>query len=207
MASDLSAVFLYPVVQGPSRTIRVPGVAISEVWGLLQADGGTLVISGSEPQRGKDAPHGMRIWLANMEGSKLRAISPEGVIVARPRPIPPDGKFVLGVLGSMAIGGTTMAYPIDGGKPRPFMGLLDGELVGGWSLDGQSCYAYGPGVPLRMYRVDGRTGTRTFVREIVPTDLAGRIGAFFALTTPDAKAYAYTTRVWQSDLHLIVGLK
>jgi eukaryotic-like serine/threonine-protein kinase len=206
-SSDGSAVFIYPVAQGPSRTIRVPGVAISEVWGPLQADGGTLVISGSEAQRGKDGPHGMRIWLADLKGSKLRAISPEGVIMARPRPIPPDGRFVLGVLGSMSIGGTTMAYPVDGGKPRPFKGLLDGELVGGWSLDGQSCYAYGPGVPLRMYRVDGRTGTRTFVREIVPIDRAGRVKAFFALTTPDAKAYAYTTIVLQSNLYLIAGLK
>jgi len=151
--------------------------------------------------------HGIRIWLADLKGSKLRAISPEGVITARPRPIPPDGKFVLGVLGSMGIGGTTMAYPVDGSAPRPFKGLLDGELVGGWSLDGQSCYAYGPGVPLRMYRVDGRTGTRTFVREIVPIDRAGRIKAFFALTTPDARAYAYTVNVLQSDLYLIAGLK
>lgn len=206
-ATDLSAVFLYPVVQGQPRTIRVPGVAMSELFGLLRLDGGTLVISGREAQRGKDGPHGMQIWLADLNGSKLRAISPEGVIMARPRPIPPDGTFVLGVLGSMGIGGTTMAYPVDGGAPRPFKGLLDGELVGGWSLDGQSCYAYGPGVPLRMYRVDGRTGTRTFVLEIVPTDRAGRTRAFFALTTPDAKTYAYTTSVVQSDLRLIAGLK
>ena len=205
--SDPSAVVLYPVAQGPSRTTRVPGVAISEVFGLMQADGGTLVISGNEPQRGKDGPHGMRIWLADLKGSKLRAISPEGVIMARPRPIPPDGKFVLGVLGSMSFGGTTMAYPVDGSSPRRFNGLLDGELVGGWSLDSQSCYAYGPGVPLRMYRVDGRTGTRTFVREIVPIDRAGRIKVFFALTTSDARAYAYTVSVLQSDLHLITGLK
>lgn len=45
------------------------------------------------------------------------------------------------------------------------------------------------------------------VREITPADRAGRIMAFWALTTPDGKAFAYSTNIWQSELHLIEGLR
>jgi hypothetical protein len=195
-------ILVYPVEAGPPRTVRVEGVLLRNVWNLLR-DGKTAVIDGNEQGRGP------RIWLADLAGARPLAISPEGVMALRPKPVSSDGTFVLGTSGGLGVGsGSTMAYPIAGGNPRPFKGLRDGEMVGGWSPDGQSCFAYlGHALPMKIYRVDGRTGARTLVHEILPADRAGRTFAFFAVTTPDGRAYAFTTNFSQSELHLIAGLK
>jgi len=195
-------IVLYPVGPGQPQTIHVEGVSLWEIWGLLP-DGRTAVFNGNEP------PHGERIWLMDLAGSKPRPITPEGVGTLRPLPITPDGKFVLGVSGGMGIvGGRILAYPVAGGEPRPFKGLLDGEMIAGWCLDGQSFFAFGVNkVPMKMHRVDGKTGERKLVREIVPMDRAGRMVAFYAFTTPDGKDYAYTINIRLSELHLIEGVR
>jgi hypothetical protein len=60
---------------------------------------------------------------------------------------------------------------------------------------------------MKMHRVDGKTGERKLVREIVPMDRAGRMVAFYAFTTPDGKDYAYTINIRLSELHLIEGVR
>jgi eukaryotic-like serine/threonine-protein kinase len=195
-------IVVYPVDAGSPRTARVEGVRLMNAWALLP-DGRSVVMDGNEQGRGP------RIWLADLGGSRPRPISPEGVMSVRPKPVPPDGTFVLGTSGGLGLGsGNTMVYPIAGGEPRPFKGLGGGELVGGWSPDGQACFAYrGYTIPMRIYRVDGRTGSRTLVQEITPADRAGRMTAFWAVVTPSARAYAYSTFLSQSQLFLVEGLK
>jgi hypothetical protein len=58
-----------------------------------------------------------------------------------------------------------------------------------------------------MYRADAATGARTLVRQTVPADRAGRLIAMYALITPDGKTCAHSTSFWQSELHLVEGLK
>ncbi len=87
-------------------------------------------------------------------------------------------------------------------------GLRDREALAGWAPDGQSFFAYNTGeAPWKVVLVDGRTGARTTVRDIVPAERAGRLLVAYVYVTPDGKAYAYTTCRWQSELHLIEGLK
>lgn len=195
-------IVLYPVGPGQPRTIHMEGISLGEVWGLLP-DGRTVVFDGNEPS------HGRRIWLMEVTGSKPRPISPEGVFALRPLPITPDGGFVLGVLGGLGIlSGKILAYPVAGGDPQPLKGLLEGEMIAGWGLDGQSFFSFGVNkIPMQMHRVDGKTGERKLVREIVPADRAGRLLAFYAYMTPDGKDYAFTTVIVLSELHLIEGLR
>jgi Tol biopolymer transport system component len=199
---DPPAIVLYPIGPGQPRTIRVEGVSLQEQWGLLP-DGRTVAFTGNEP------PHGVRIWLTELSGSKPRPITPEGVNVLRPIPIMPDGKFVLGVSGGLGlVSGRILAYPVAGGEPRPFRGLLEGEGIAGWCPDGQTFFAFDVNrIPMNIYRVDGKTGERKLVREIVPMDRAGRLLAFWAFMTPDGKDYAYSTNIGLSELHLIEGLR
>jgi eukaryotic-like serine/threonine-protein kinase len=195
-----SGIALYPVGPGQPRTVHVEGIGLEDVWGLLP-DARTLVFTGNEPSRA------IRIWITDLAGSKPRPISPEGVNVVRPLPVTPDGKYVLGVTGQR-VGGRILAYPVAGGEPQPFIVLLEGELIARWGLDGQWFFAYRPDViPIRIFRVNSKTGARTLVHEITPADRAGRIFGIWALTTPDGKAYAYTTQISRSELHLVEGLK
>jgi hypothetical protein len=199
---DPPGIVLYPIGPGQPRTIPIAGLTLWEVWGLFP-DGRTVVVTGNEPS------HGVRIWLTDLAGSKPRPITPEGVNVVRPLPITPDGRSVLGVSGGLGVGGgRILAYPVAGGEPRPLKGLLDGEMIAGWCADGQSFFAFRPNeIPMKMHRVDGKTGERKLVREIMPTDRAGRLIAFWSYATPDGKDYAYSTNIFLSELHLIEGLK
>ena len=101
-----------------------------------------------------------------------------------------------------------LAYPIAGGEPRQLKGLRDGDEVAGWGADGHSFFTYDPReLPLRVYQVDEPNGARAQVAEITPADSFGRLFRVWALMTSDGKAYSYSVVRWQSELHLIEGLK
>ena len=194
-------IVLYPVPSGPPEKIAVKGVAISLVAGILPPDNRAVAFTGSEPSRPP------RIWVVDRDGSKLRAISPEGVHALYGLAVPPDGASVIGT-SETAFQGRAAAYPVAGGEPRVVEGLLEGEQIAGWTADGRGLYAYRANeLPWKVVRVDPRTGARALVREIVPADRSGRMFVAYLFVTPDAKTYAYTTCRWQSELHLIGGLK
>jgi hypothetical protein len=62
-------------------------------------------------------------------------------------------------------------------------------------------------LPIRIYKVDDKTGARALAHEITPADRAGRLFGLFAFVTPDGTACAYSTVFWQSELYMIEGLK
>ncbi len=194
-------IILYPIPSGSSETILVKGITITAVSGLLPPDDRLVVITGSELARSD------RIWLVGRDGTQPTPITTEGVVAGNPLAIPPDGTFILGVTGGWT-GGKMLAYPVAGGKPRPLKGLRDGDEVAGWGADGHSFFTYDPReLPLKVYQVDERNGARALVSEIAPADSYGRLFRVWALMTPDGKAYSYSVVRWQSELHLIEGLK
>lgn len=195
------AIVLYPIGPGQPTTIRLDGFEWAD-FPFLLPDGLTLVFNGNEPSRGK------RIWVTDLNGSKPRPISPEGVDVVCPLPLTPDGRLVLGVSHAADAGRRILAYQVQGGAPLAFPGLVDGEEIAGWGADGESYFAYRPDtLPLTFHRVDRRTGQRQKVREITPQDDAGRVLVFFGFTTPDGRNCAYTMNRWLSELHLIDGVR
>jgi eukaryotic-like serine/threonine-protein kinase len=194
------AIILYPVGTGQAQTIPVKGIVGIDGPSMLP-DGETLVFQGSEPSSG------LRIWLTDLSGTKPRHISPEGVGLLLPLNVTPDGRFILGV---GAGGGQPMMYPVSvsGGDPQPFKGFRVGDQLAGWGADGLSYFATNTNtIPLTFYRVDLKTGERRVVREITPTDKAGRLLGLYGYTTPDGKNYAYTMVAQLSELHLITGLR
>jgi hypothetical protein len=203
MGFNPPGIVLYPIPSGPPETIALKDFVGSHASGLLAPGYQTVVVTGNESGRPQ------RIWLMSRDGKTRRAITPDGVSALQPVAIPPDGSFVLGMSGSQ-LDGKILAYPTAtaGGEPRPLTGLRDGEEVAGWGADGHSFFAYRPReLPLKIYRVDDRTGARTLLRDIMPADNAGRLFRNWLLMTPDGKAYAYSVVRWQSELHMIEGLK
>jgi hypothetical protein len=196
-------IVLYPIPSGPPETIALKDFVVSYVSGLLAPGYQDVVVTGTESRRPP------RIWLVSRDGKRRRAITPDGVSAVQPVALTPDGSFVLGQPGSQ-LDGKILAYPTAtaGGEPQPLPGLRDGEEVAGWGADGHSFFAYRPReLPLKIYRVDYRTGARTPLGDIMPADNAGRLFRNWVIVTPDGKAYAYSVVRWQSELHLIEGLK
>src|SRR4030095_7554992 len=114
--------------------------------------------------------------------------TPEGVVGTR---VSPDGKFVIATNNS----NQTSLYPIDGGEPRPLVGLVAGEKVICWSSDSHSLYVRGAEeLPIRVYRLDPISGQKELVKEVMPADRAGLVIAPKILLTPDGKSYVYEMR-------------
>ena len=187
--------FLLPTKAGEPRAITNDSID-HEAAGWTP-DGKHVVFAGNEPDKG------IRIYVQDLNGGKPKAISPEGggipVIL-----VSPDGKYVEGV----DVNGARVLYPLDGGDPRPVLGVLPNEHMVGFSADSKSIFVHNfAGLPSMIYRVDLATGKRTPWKQIAPADPAGVDAIGGVSITPDEKSYVYSYSRTLSDLYVVDGLK
>ncbi len=188
-------IMILPTGTGQPATLE-RGTIDEYSWATWFPDGKRILFTGRE--RGRP----MRCYVQEIgEGSKPRAVTPEGVVGTQ---ISPDGKFVV----AANPGNQTSLYPIDGGEPRPFTGLSAGEKIISWTGDGHLLFVRGTEVlPIRVYRLDPISGHKEMVKELMPADRAGLILAPRILLTPDGKSYVYEMRRNLTTLFLANDLK
>ncbi len=192
--ADAGQITLLPTGAGSPRAIPKSGLVYQ--WGAFLPDGKRLVLTASEPG------HGARIYVQELDGSKPRAITPEGYTTLQ-KTISPDGRTVA------AVGPDRKVHlcSTDGGQPRPLPGAREDELPFGWTADGRSIYLGRITNPARVDVCDVSTGERRLWKEIVPPDPAGVLAIGPILITPDGKSYVYSYRRLLDDLFLVTGLK
>ncbi|MDQ6891761.1 MAG: serine/threonine-protein kinase [Acidobacteriota bacterium] len=160
-------------------------------------DGRRILISGNEPG------HGSRLFVQDVEGGKPRPITPEGVNI-RFDVISPDGKSVVATGTDQKID----LYPIEPGEPRAVPGMEPNDVTLRWTPDGNSIFVYHPSAPpLRVEKVDVKTGQRTLWKEIRPPDPSGVEQVGPIQIAPDEKSYVYSYRRSLDELYLATGMK
>jgi hypothetical protein len=184
-----------PAEAGEAIPISIPGITV--FGGGFTVDGKRLILGGREPG------HGVRAYIAELDGKSLFAFTPENV--SAPAALSPDGKRLV-LVGP---GGKPMICAFDGREARELPDTEKGEVPVQWSADGRSIYLRRRGeLPTRVYRYDLETHARILWREIMPADRAGVIAIANLKMTPDATAYAYAcSRIVSSDLYLVEGWK
>ncbi len=188
-------IVLYPIGTGESRSLPSAGLRIHGLSWL--PDGRRILISANEPN------HGVRLWIQGIEEPKPRAISPEGYR-AFDHAISPDGKLVAVTGPDQRI----YLYPIEGGEPTTLPGIATGEVVRGWSANGESLLIDRRGdVPAKVFRLDVRSGHREPWRELIPPDPAGISMIGGLAVGPGGKSYAYSYIRHLADLYVVEGLK
>ncbi|MFH1175881.1 MAG: protein kinase [Acidobacteriota bacterium] len=188
-------IVIYPVGTGQPRTIPLPGYAVG--WAGLLPGGKGIWFDGGELSRPR------RFYVMGLDGERPRPVTPEGVRFARPG-ITPDGSYVVGKMGA-----AVRLYPIAGGDPLLLKGVQGDDEIAGWSGDGESLFTCRrTELPVQVFRASLATGSRTVVREIVPSERSG-VGSSSVrvIVTPDARSYAYLVRQTLSELHLIEGIR
>jgi len=191
--SDPSQLIVLPTGPGEIKHLERNGIEIYGEGGGWLPDGKRVVFTGRE------AGHGMRTYIQEIEGGAPRPVTPEGVTGTT---VSPDGKFAI------AKDESPMIYPIEGGQPRPIVGLLDGETNFRWAADSRSLYVYQPqDVPIKIYRLDSVTGHRELWKELVPPDPSGILGPAGVQLTLDGKAYTYVLSRTLSTLYLAEQLR
>ncbi len=190
-----ATVIVYPVGPGQARRAKFNGITIERA-GLLN-DNKTIWIYGNETGRLA------RYFLAGTDGSKPRGVTPEGTRGLRPGLVL-DGKYL-----AATSAGKCLLYPVAGGQPETAAGVREGEWIAGWTEDGESLYVYSRNeLPVKVYRVNRRTGSREVVKEITPSDHAGSgTGVGYLMMTPDGKSYGYSIAQDLSELHWVEGMK
>jgi len=200
---QLPWISLVPI--GPGEIKTLPRGTLSTGWAYWHPDGKRIVILGSE----EDRPQ--RWFVQEIPGGQPRPFTPEGVSNVAFSAITPDGRYCAArPPGPMA---PYLYYPIEGGEPRPILGMdVDDEpLVFG--DDGRSLFVTTGDYtrfPLRVVRLDTQTGRRQPWLQLTPPDLAGVSLARDYVNpriTPNGRHYAYSYSRYQSNLYVVRGLR
>jgi len=193
-----AAITVVPVGTGRPRHFVLKGFVINRVhW---SRDAKQLYFSA--PSSG----HASRIYRLSLDGGTPQPLSPDGVNLT-PTGVSPDGRYLPGTeVSSLRI----LFYPTAGGAGEVMPGILPDERIANWAEDSTAVYAYQIGednpFPLKVFRVDLKTGKRQLQKIIAPGDEAGiAVGA--VRFTPDGKTYAYTADQGLAVLHVVDGLK
>jgi eukaryotic-like serine/threonine-protein kinase len=193
---DSRELTLLPTGAGQPR--KLPSGGLTYQTAAFFPDGRRVLSVGSEPSRGT------RLWVQDVDGSKPKPITPEGVTFTSTKPISPDGKTIAALGPDRRV----MLYPSEPGEPRPVSGLQNGEVPIRWTADGRAIWVFRTNeVPAKIYRLDVTTGERSLWKELTPPDPAGVLLIGPILMTPDGKSYVYSYRRTLDELFLVEGLK
>jgi hypothetical protein len=185
---------IMPTGPGSSRTLP-SGPIVSRFEANFLPNGRQIVFGGLEKG------HGPRIYLQDVDGASLRAISPENVQTTGLSTI--DGRYVVGWSA-----GRFSLYAVDGGAPVALPFLSSGDLPLQWSADGRLVYVQRTATwPPAVDRVDLTTGRRELWKTIQPADPVGVDSVFRIVVTPGGKAYCHDYVRFLSELFVVEGLK
>jgi WD40 repeat protein len=191
VGSPVTQLWLNPVGAGQPRRISPDSLAPNTAARFFR-DGKRIAYAASESGRPP------RTYVQDLNGGAPRAISEPGVVGAF---ISPDEKWIAATAPSGAV-----LLPVDGGATVPVQGFQRGDLLRGWSSDGQLYIAGGNQSVIRIERLDPRTGKRTPFRQAPAPAIVGvRLAPPFI--TPDGSAYTYGYQLSSSDLYVVSGAK
>jgi WD40 repeat protein len=183
---------LLPTGAGEPKVL--PKSGITSQGATWFPDGRRILISGNEPGRGS------RLFVQDIPDGKARAITPEGVSFLF-HVVSPDGKSIVATSRDRTIG----LYGVDPAEPRAVPGLEPDDVP---LADGTSLFTYRPTAPpLRVDKVDVKTGRRTLWKEIRPPDPSGIAQVGPIQIAPNEKSYVYSYRRVLGDLYLASGLR
>jgi dipeptidyl aminopeptidase/acylaminoacyl peptidase len=195
LPSDTTKVLLLPTGIGETKTITAPKLHYrGATWA---SDGRRLIVRASE----SDRP--LRFWVQDTAGGSPRAVTPEGI----------DGLFVTvhhsDYVSARDTTGAVRLYPIDGGEPKPVVGLTEADRVIGGSTDSDVVYVLPDtsAIPERIVKLSIATGRRQPFVTVSPTDPAGIVSLSRPIFSGDQKQYVYTQVRELSVLYVAAGLK
>jgi eukaryotic-like serine/threonine-protein kinase len=193
--SSPDRVVLYPTGAGEAQTLESAGIP-NVSWARWFPEGKSILLCGHEPN------HGERCYEKEIDGKKLRAITPEGTANGFPSP---DGKLVVASAGP----GKWLLYPrVGGDPPRPLPTIQPDDAVTAWRADGAGLLVISTRqIPAPVQRIEVASGRRTLLRQLTPPDPIGAGGIWSFVESADGSSYAYGVQVQRSSLFLVEGAK
>ena len=186
--------FIMPT--GPGSAITLPPGPLVARWEANFLPNGRQIVFG-----GREKDRGGRIYVQDIDGGSIRAISPENV--GTEGLATPDSRYV--------VGRTTehlFKFAVDGSAPIPLTYLDRDDEPLQWSPDGSLLFVRRAGAwPAAVDLVNTATGERRLWKTIQPADPVGIETVIRILITPDGKSYCHDYVRVLSELFIVDGLK
>jgi Tol biopolymer transport system component len=200
--SPSPGLMILPTGAGEARRLPADRSFAEYHWAWWFPDGRAILFLANEP--GRPA----QLFVQEVGTGIMRALAPPGFTAYRHRPIAPDGARVL-ALAPDPSGPRFVLFPVEGGAPSEVPGLRAGDQPLQWGHDGRTLLVRhaGPVLPVRVDRVDLRTGSRVPWRELGPLDPAGVGHIGDVVVARDGASYAYNCQRTLSELYLAEGLR
>jgi Tol biopolymer transport system component len=186
---------LYPTGPGEARRLdhgEFESLAYSH--GALFSDGKRFFACGSLPKEGS------RCFVGALAGGPLTPVTPEGTMQAV---LSPDDETI-----AAQVGDSFHLYSVAGSPARPARGLAAEDFLSRWSPDGRELWVYsGLSVVMQVDGVDPRTGKRSRLTQITPSDRVGLREAYGFRFADDPRTYAYRQTRYMSSLFAVDGVR
>jgi hypothetical protein len=190
------------VPTGVGETRHLPRGNLQEITsGGWFPDGRRILVAGNEPGRPG------RLFAQEVPDGLPRPLTPEGTSPV-PGPgsmVSPDGRLVAAAYTSETPAPSFALSPTAGGAAIPIPGI-GGDQPLCWSSDGRFLYVQGGWLPLRIQRLDLRTGRKQLWKELRPPDPTGT-RFHSTVLAPDGGAYFYEYGRHLSTLYVVDGLR
>jgi len=190
---------LVPVGIGTSRSLSHPGIESYFAW--FHPDGRRLVFNGREDGEP------WRFFTMRLDGTgEIGRIGPDNADhYVGQIPVSNDGRWLL-AFGLPDRDPTV--YALDGEDAMPAFGLEPGEVIIRFAEGDREVFVFNrDGLPVRIDRVDFRTGERRLWREFQPGDPAGIAGFQTVAMSADGRTIAFNYRRVLSTLYVVSGLR
>ena len=187
------------VPTGAGETRTLPRGSIDRYqWGFWCPDNRRVIFTGSEAGRPR------RLFIQDTDAGPPRPLTPEGIAFDNVRM---TGEHVL----SRRQGDPSdpwRLYPLAGGEPKSMPWLRPSDFPICWSADKRLLFLLESlAFPLRVKRLDLRTGSREPRLELRPPYDSAAPTAIGMELTPDGAYYAYTYAREPGELFLVEGLR
>jgi Tol biopolymer transport system component len=186
---------LVPVKAGQPRVLPTDSFGFI-TYGAFFPDGSRFVFEANTPGQGA------RLYVQSVSGGAATPISAEGINYSRLF-LSPDARWVAALGPDRRI----HLYPSAGGSPTELSTSQAGDLPAGWTADGKGLYVSGKCLPCQIEVIDVASGTRTPLRQLSPSDVAGMSSRGAARVTADGKTMTLGFSRILSTLYWIRDLK
>jgi hypothetical protein len=202
-SSAPSQLSLIPTGAGTPRTIPlIDSMYVRRLWFLPKDQGFLLwaIVPGRK----------VSLLTVGPEGGKARLLLEGASVWWGSEPVSPDGRSVAVIdynQANVSTGGVKLV-PVGGGPVVTVRGTREGDIVSGWTPDGQGLRLFNrDGLPCRTIRVDLATGRRDVLGEFMPADPSGISGIPTIQMNWVNQSFTYNYHRRISDLYLVEGLK
>jgi hypothetical protein len=196
LTEPVQEVWVYPVGPGEPRRLSPPNLNPQVAGSFLSDNKHVLYVA-------NEAGHQARTWIQDIDNGSPHPVTEEGTTGYLASP---DGKVLL---TRPRLNQPEFLIEIESGVHRAILGLSPGDIVLGWTSDGQLYVSSAPTptrTALHVETLNPHTGVRTPWHDLIPPPIGG-VEPNPPIITQNGATVGFAYRLRLADLYMISGVR